>query len=110
MTKALIVDQDVGHARQLAGGLRGRGIHVECCASQREAIRTLQSNGEPFKLVLFNLSQNPREVLECLRQLNAADVRFGRPARQILCTAENFLDPNLELDIEACGARVIYER
>lgn len=111
MPRVLIVDEDETHSAQLAARLHVRGHEVVWCEGMKEAIRKLQGIDEPFELIILDLSQSPEEGLECVRQINDLHLELGRfPGPMVLCVSSHYFEPRFELEVEACGARVVYER
>lgn len=111
MPRVLIVDEDEAHSRYLAERLHIRGHQVIRCNGMQQAIRELQEGEESFELVILDLSQNPKEGLECVREINNLHLKRGRfPGPMVLCVSTIYFEPRFELEVEACGARVVYER
>jgi PleD family two-component response regulator len=111
MPRVLIVDEDEAHGRELAGRLQVRQLQVVSCTGWDEAMRILKSSSESFELVVLNLSLSPREGLECVLAINDLFLKLGRfPGPMILCASDHFFNPSFELELEASGARVVYER
>ena len=110
MPRVLIVDENEAHSQQLAQRLQVRRLQVVSRADWDEALRTLKETSEPFELVVLNLSLSPQEGLECARAIYNLLWKLGRfPGPMVLCVSANFFEPRFELELEACGARVVYE-
>jgi len=110
MARVLIVDEDEAHGMQLAERLQASGHQVLSCTGGQKAIRILEESEEPFELVILDLSQSPQEGLECVREISDLHFKLGRfPGPLVLCVSANYFEPRFELEVEACGARVVYE-
>jgi len=110
MPRVLIVDEDEAHGKELGERLQVKRLQVVSCTSWDAAIRILKGTPEPFELVVLNLSLNPQEGLECVRAIYELHWKLGRfPGPMVLCAADRLLDPDFELELEASGARVVYE-
>lgn len=110
VTRVLIVDEARACSEELRQPLQSQGLGVVSLTDYREAIRALRTTDEPFDLVILNIAECPRRGLEWLQQTSAIRLKLGLPAGHVFCVAAGFLDPQLELEIEACGGRVVYEQ
>jgi len=110
MSHILLVDEDQDHSTLLANRLRAESLQVVTCPRWDAAVRVLTGTSDPFELVVLNLSLSPQKGLECVRAI--CHLRWNPNCflgPRVICAVDHLLDPHLELEIEALGARVVYE-
>jgi hypothetical protein len=109
MARLLIVDELGTCSDELKRPLEAVGFEVSSVADYREATLTLNRTDQPVDLVILNITGSPRKGLEWLRQTSSIRMRLGLFPDGVLCVASPFLDPQLELDFEFEGGRIVYE-
>jgi len=110
MSRVLIVDEQGDCHLGIAGPLRCQGFEVVSIHSYLVGLQELQKTGQRFDLVVLNIAGSPRKGLEWLQQTRAVRFRLGLFPDGVFCVASPFLDPQVELDIEHEGGRVVYEQ
>ncbi|MCI0718246.1 MAG: hypothetical protein L0338_04640 [Acidobacteria bacterium] len=110
MARILIVDELRTCSGELRWPLEVAGFEVISVTEYREATLALNRAGQPVDLVILNITGSPRKGLEWLRQTSAARLRLGLFPDGVLCVAPPFLDPQLELDFEYEGGKLVYEQ
>lgn len=110
MSRILVVDANDEHCRELSQRLQFRGHEIASCETWRCALQLLREGREPFELVILNVSFHPLESAESVRAIHDLFERFHRsPSPPILCFSSHYFEPSLELELEASGARIVYE-
>lgn len=110
MAKVLIVDETKACGEELTKPLQSCGLEVVSLTSHREATRRIEKDAESFDFLVLCIARSPRETLTWLQETRGVRLKVGLLPGRVLCLASSLLDPDLELDFEECGARVIYER
>jgi DNA-binding response OmpR family regulator len=107
---AMLIDDDDMHAEALTARLRARGLNVDRYSNADRAFSALMHNRAHYDLTLINVSDSSRPWLRIVRKLQDACFSFGHHHTMILCLSTVRREPQLELQIERLGARLVYER
>jgi DNA-binding response OmpR family regulator len=109
MSRVLLVSDDQPYSLELTKELQNYGHLVVCCTGWQSASQIIRQHyDDPFDIVILDARRNAWKAVRWLRNLN----HFSRMSGQSLfaiCIATPYFDPPLELEIERCGARVVYE-
>ncbi len=82
---------------------------VVCCTSYDFALHTLRSARTVYDIVIINISSNSPEDWRALERVYQI-LRTDAVAPMVLCVADAYRGPQLELAVERKGARLAYVR
>jgi CheY-like chemotaxis protein len=108
MALILIIYSDEIHAKTVASALESHARKLTMCANKRDALDHLESKLTPFDVIVFDFSNRP-EDWEFLRKVRALTIKSIRKPG-ILCLSKTYFGPDVKLQVERQGARLLYER
>ncbi len=109
MAKVLLLDSDEGHAKELARWLEQHKHSVAVYSPNRDGLNKLRADDVDFDIVILYMSVDRRADWEILDQIRRIGEGRG-PGPMILCASRTYRGPQIELEIEKKGARLVYER
>lgn len=107
MARIVLVGFNEAFGKELSQCLKNQHHATTVCARGDEA--WMKDFATDLKLVMLNFTRNAPEDWEALKRISKAKTESAA-GPMILCVANRYLGPKMELEIERRGARIVYVR
>lgn len=108
MAQILFFDPHEEDAMELARRLKAKHHTVTSCTKAKELIQHLKCHAASFDVVILDVSAQTLD-LQILNGVNCMVLKAGQ-APAVVCVSRVYKGPQMQLQIERKGARLVYVR